>query len=134
MDRNAFTRRGVDVPQHATTVRENDGRHAGTLQVFSVVFEIGAIALVESSVGDVSEAKKRIADTLLDFEAFAQHRLEVRDAGLEIGVGHEAMEVGKWIWRQNGCNKNSARQLNVIGRLDDILILIDFSVAIVERP
>lgn len=37
VERTAFTRRGVDVPHHATAVGEGDGRHGGVLQVLCVV-------------------------------------------------------------------------------------------------
>ena len=50
----ALTRRGVDVPHHATTVGEGDGRHAGILQVLSVAGEIGAIERVGGLVRHVA--------------------------------------------------------------------------------
>lgn len=102
VERTAFARRGVDVPDHATAVGEGDGRHAGILQVLNVVGEIGAIERVGGLVGDVAQTEQRTSEVLLDRKTFVQGRIEVRDAGVEIGVGNDTLGVGKWLRSRHG--------------------------------
>lgn len=109
VERAAFTRRGVDVPHHATAVGEGDGRHAGILQVLNVVGEIGAIERVGGLVGDVAQTEQETSEILLDRKTFVQGRIEVRDAGLEIGVGNDTLGVGKWLRSQHGCNATDCK-------------------------